>query len=415
MTANYLPSREFLKYFLITAITLVVFGLAAFYLILNKEKKTITENDVARGYTPSFETTPKAGTSTVSSVNTTENSDRAEETTPKTPQRLWQVSKSPIAGIGFVGNATSSTFNFAERSSGYIFAAEPKAGSVVRLSNRLLPKIYEAFFDETGGIILRSANQNGTITTFSGVMSASSTLSGKYLDNDINTLSINSKTGELFSLRSNLTGGTVGTISARDGTKQKIAFSSTLSNWAAAFLSDGRIFLTQKASDNVAGYAYELKGGALVPIVRDIPGLIFLPKPKSSAALFSGSQAGTIQLYALVDSSRVTLPLKTVADKCVWSSNPEGSKELIAYCAVPQIIATRNFLETRYQGRAYTSDDWWRVNAADGTVDFLYSPEGASLDVENPIIDEKDETIAFINRSDKTLWGFRRGEKAVGS
>ena len=117
----------------------------------------------------------------------------------------------------------------------------------------------------------------------------------------------------------------------------------------------------------------------------------------------------------MVDSSRVTLPLKTVADKCVWSSNPEGSKELIAYCAVPQIIATRNFLETRYQGRAYTSDDWWRVNAADGTVDFLYSPEGASLDVENPIIDEKDETIAFINRSDKTLWVFRIGEKAVGS
>ena len=232
------------------------------------------------------------------------------------------------------------------------------------------------------------------------------------MQNEIRALSINRKTGELFYLRNNSSGDTLGVISARDGSRERTIFSSPLSNWHPIILSDGRTFVAQNASDNVPGYAYEIKGSSLSTVLRGISGLTFLPRTQSEAVLFSSSQNGTLQLYALANGSR-TISLKTITDKCVWSSNPEGSRDLIAYCAVPQIVPAKNFLESWYQGRIYTSDDWWRVNATDGTVDFLYSPEaGLSIDVENPTIDRDDEMIAFINKKDKTLWILRINEKA---
>src|SRR3989344_495649 len=416
VTGMPMPSKSFLQYLFIAVIALIFFGLIGFYLILNKQNATIEKSDIARGYQTLPTSLDKNDTSSptaeVSNIKETAITDRTGENSPKTPQRLWQVTRTPVAGMGFVVKTASSTLYFAERSSGYIFAATPKTGTVTRLSNRLFPKIYDAYFDETGGIIFLSINEDGVVTTFSGTISASSTLLGKFLQNEIRALSINRKTGELFYLRNNSSGDTLGVISARDGSRERTIFSSPLSNWRPIILSDGRTFVAQNASDNVPGYAYEIKGGALTPVLRGIPGLTFLPRKQSDAVLFSTSGNGALQLYAIANGSR-RVPLKTIAEKCVWSSNPEGSRDLIAYCAVPQTAPAQNFLEAWYHGKIYTSDDWWRVNATDGTVDFLYSPEaGLSIDVENPTIDGDDETIAFINRKDQTLWILHINEKA---
>ena len=444
-------ASKILRRVLIVIIALLIVGLAAFYVFL-KQKQTAVGNGAERVYgtdAPSLgNSTESPHGSNVSNTASPRNKAEAVESPSKT-SRLLQVTKSPVAGMGFNGSANSSNLLFTERSSGYIRQEDVRTGTVTRLTNKLLPKVYEAIFSR-GRVIIRSVDENGNVTSFVAAMATSSTsrsthtisgisssstpdtpaeqggasafLNGQYIENNIATLSVNQKTDEMFYLRRESSGLTVGVrvpasateAAVLQGAKQKTVFSSLISNWISIFLPDGRIFLTLKPSDNISGYAYELKGdGLLSPQLLDVPGLTYLPQTSSTAILFGSSQSGELKLYARArdDATIISLPLKTIADKCVWaptnaSQNVLASKALIAYCAVPQYIPSKKFLDDWHRGAIHTSDDWWRINASDGTVELLYSPgdTGVSIDVENPIIDDKGETIAFMNALDKTLW-----------
>ena len=80
------------------------------------------------------------------------------------------------------------------------------------------------------------------------------------------------------------------------------------------------------------GYAYTLKAdGQLVPLVRGVLGLTVLPKTSSPLLLYGSSSGAGLSLVGVASGTPQTIPLATVADKCVWLP---GNSD-IAYCAVP--------------------------------------------------------------------------------
>ena len=158
------------------------------------------------------------------------------------------------------------------------------------------------------------------------------------------------------------------------------------------------------------------------------PGLTFLPNASSTALIYGTSERGSLSLFARTreDATAVSIPIKTVADKCVWSTEtptaaqstttPKISsksapivKPLIAYCAVPQFVTSNTFLNDWYKGAIHTSDSWWRVDVSSGTVELLLSPSATnqSIDVKNPIMDASGKYISFMNTTDNTLWLLR--------
>jgi hypothetical protein len=120
----------------------------------------------------------------------------------------------------------------------------------------------------------------------------------------------------------------------------------------------------------------------------------------------------------------VSLPIKTISEKCVWapsnapqSGAPGGhsvaqnviaGKELVAYCAVPVSPVSGTYLRDWYRGAVHSEDSWWKVDVSAGTVERIFSPDAnLSLDVENPSIDGNGSYIAFMNAADKSLWMLR--------
>ena len=396
---------------LLVALVVILGGFAGWYMFVQKQIKTTGIADTARG----FGTTAGFGAPTGSSnenlpgttftTSTTSIQDRAAG---KPAPRLWHVTGAPVAGALFAG--TTTKLFFAERATGNILSADPTVQGIERLTNTLFPKIYEALFTGNGGVLLRTVADDGTITTFAGMIGTSSpgtpaALKGVYLPQNIVSLSAKAATSSIFALIEDPRGGTIGVTTDWKGQKQTQVLVSALSNWRTFYLDDGSIYLTQKAADNVPGYAFRLSGKSLTPLMGGVAGLVILPRSKSSALLYSTSHGGGVTLFAKASasSSPVKLPIKTLAEKCVWV--PGAS--LVAYCAVPEATLPGDFEGQWYRGLIHTSDTWWRVDVTSGTAQEIFSPENGSFDVQNPVMDSSGQYIAFTDASNQSLWLLR--------
>lgn len=330
------------------------------------------------------------------------------ETITSAAPRLWQISRTPVAGLGFSG--TSPRLYFAERASGNILIADPERTLVERMTNTLFARTIEAHFASDGSVVLRSLDENDSIVSYAARIATSSSaqagdapnrLEGIYLPRDVISIGTRSAPNTFFFVVPDPTGGSAGITVTWQGTNQRRVFASALVGWRAIMAGDA-LYILQKPSDGAAGYFYRVASdGTLGRVLGDLPGLIALPKSGTNSLLYSTSDRGAVSLVARVGGADRELPLKTVADKCVWVP---GSA-LVAYCAVPEAAPGGDFLRDWYSGKVHTKDAWWRVDAAAGTVERIAMPETEeSLDVVQPAVDASGSYIAFLNGADRSLW-----------
>lgn len=426
------------SYALVGIMVAILGGLSGWYLYLRSETGTTQRADTARGFSsaiPSFNGTqgstatnngagpdfPVPGPGGLAAAQGGGGAATTSIISYATP-RLWHAEQAPAAGFGFVYTSTGLQLYYVERSTGYVFAADPRTGNTVRLTNTLRAKTQEASFDKNGGVIERSIGDDGSIITFSGSIASTTAqdgspkiLLGKTLEKNIVQLSGNALLASLFYLRRD-TSGTTGLVAQWDGTKQKNVFSSPVGSWRPLLLDDGRTIVVQAASDNVSGYAYEIKkDGSWEEIAAGV-GLTIAPRPFSTALLYGLSAGDSLSLFARpsAQATAVRLSIKTIADKCAWvpaptNATPEKPGRLTAYCAVPLSTPRGGFLDAWYQGAVHTTDAWWTVDAGGGSAQLLYAPqsEGKGADVLDPVVDPTGTFIAYRDASDQSLWLFR--------
>ncbi|MCE9541774.1 hypothetical protein K8R03_04445 [Candidatus Kaiserbacteria bacterium] len=406
-------TSHIVQFILAAVIVIAVGGLTGWYYFIHHQIANTAASDAARGTnTPSFGGSTGSTFQNSSGSIGTDTTDQNESSSgQKAAPQLWHVTKSPVAGFGFA--STTPGLYYAEVSSGNILQADPRTSANDRLTNTLMPKVYEAHFSTDGSAVFRLANGN-TLQTFAGVLASTTetidststprTLKGLYLAEDIASISVAPSRSLVYALM-NPDGGSVIVRSDWTGASQKTLLSSALSGWNIYTPEDGTVVIVQKPADNVAGFAYTLgTSGTLSSYVRNVPGLTVLPR--TGGARLYGSAGNTLELYAQVsaDAAPVHLPIGTTADKCVWA---KGSA-LVAYCAVPRINPGAGFLSARAQGSRHSADAWYTVDVSSGTAELLYAPDpGLALDVENPTIDSNNAYIAFSNGADKSLWMLR--------
>ncbi len=392
-----------LEYILTAIIVIVLGGLAGWYFFLRNATSDTVSKDTARGYTSnSFD----VGGGAQSPANATSTIAETTGAAQKPPQ-LWHVATAPIGGASFVGTSTNMRLRFAERSSGNIFDVDPASGSVTRVSNKLMPKIYEAAFAHGGGVILRSLDENGIETTFLGTLrttsSSTETLSGSYVAGGIKHFSLDSISGSLTYLTA--AGEGYGIFRLGQDGKPKLLMSSILADWRLEAAGPKTIVL-QSPADGLTGIAFELtSGGALRTLTSNVPGLTVLAHPTASMLLFSSSNGGpTLFARMSASSTSLRLPVKTIAEKCIWLPGTTFT----AYCGVPQTVPTGNFLDAWYQGAVHTADQIWKIDASAGTAEVAYTPgTNLSLDVKDPVVDDSGQFIAFKDAHDDSLWILR--------
>jgi hypothetical protein len=203
-------------------------------------------------------------------------------------------------------------------------------------------------------------------------------------------------------------------LAGRSGTERKV-FTSSIASWRIFPLTDGRLIIAEKAHDNAPGYAYEIRSnGRLAPLVRAAPGLTFLPQSGTGAIIFGSSANNQLKLYAQNGATTLELPIKTVADKCVWSPYRPATRQapatdIVVYCAVPSDSTAHDFIKNWYMGALHTSDSWWRINLTSGKSEEIFSAGSGSsrIDVVDPTIDTTGSILGFKNGIDGTLWVLR--------
>ena len=431
-------NKKILGYSFALLAAFMLAGLAGWYFFLNQQTQTISTIDTARGLGTNDSSFQSAVGNTYDNIVSGITSLVTGTSTPtqgdSAPPQLWQITRTPVAGMAFAGTGSSTKLYFAESSTGYILTANPETGVLDRLTNKLFPKTQGVVFAREA-VVLRSIDENGDIASFVGNISSSTSADGthvfssKSLESNISEIVSAPYTHGFLYLTQTPLGGSEGVLLSADGTKRKVVFSSPIGGWKPISLADGRTFFVLRPADNIPGFAYELKkDGSLALMAGNAPGLTFLPNASSTALIYGTSERGSLSLFARTreDATAVSIPIKTVADKCVWSTEtptaaqstttPKISsksapivKPLIAYCAVPQFVTSNTFLNDWYKGAIHTSDSWWRVDVSSGTVELLLSPSttNQSIDVKNPIMDASGKYISFMNTTDNTLWLLR--------
>src|SRR3989344_6044328 len=137
-----LTTTKIVRYILMASVVFLLLGLLWWYFFLRSQSQTITSSDSARGYDTGAASFQNAIGSTynniVSGISSFINdSDTWGTGKGSAPKQLWHVTKTPVAGMSFVGSGATLRLRFVERSTGQILEADPADGTVVRLTDKL--------------------------------------------------------------------------------------------------------------------------------------------------------------------------------------------------------------------------------------------------------------------------------------
>lgn len=293
---------------------------------------------------------------------------------------------------------------YIERQSGNVYSFKVHERVMTRLSNKTLPGIVEAVWTRDGTrafVRFLEDNVSGTESISTYLLPANGE-GGFFLEQGLSQVVLASST--VLTLRSSDSGSVVSSMNA-DGTGSKTLFSSVLSSLRIGFL--GTNYLAQtKPSAYLDGYAFTVdRAGTFTRLLGPLRGLSTLASPSGTQVLYSYSDRGKIYMQVFNTTARTTvsLPLVTLAEKCVWTTTGDA-----LYCAVPTAL-TGLLPDEWYQGAHSFSDRIWRIDLASRVATLVFDPRqiaDTNIDAQALSIDSGNDVLIFMNRGDGSLWSY---------
>jgi hypothetical protein len=400
---------------IILAILIVVIGAAAaaYFYFFEKKSGLI----VAPIGSVTFPSADQGGTAPNGSGDTpTEPTTSAP--TSVTP-RLVQITKNVVVpGLAVTEkrptNASSSLevlVNYIERQSGNIFSYRI-GGGITRTSNRTIPGIQSAAWLSGGtAAVVRylSGSDFSTINTYvlpaQDSTIATTSNQGVFLEQNLADVAVSSSS--ILAIASGVNGSSASVFRA-NGTRAAAAFTTPLSALRAQFAGRNQYLAFSKPSASLDGSAFLVDTtGRFRRIAGPLPGLVAQPSPSGAWALVSYSRNGTLlmQLVQAATGEVISLPVATIADKCVWTPNEQA-----IYCGIPiSPPASYSYPDDWYQGAVHFSDRIWKIDVvsrvAQLVLDFPAETNG-SLDAEGLALNPSATALVFVNRNDGSLWSY---------
>jgi hypothetical protein len=295
--------------------------------------------------------------------------------------------------------------HYIDRESGNVYSYLANAHTLTRVSDKTLPGIQEASWlpDGSTAFVRFLADVNGAEHIDSYALPYNGA-GGYFLEQDLNqVMTIGSST--LFTLTAN-DSGSIGSIANPDGTNVHTLFTSPLTSIEARPAGSNIIAVT-KASSELNGFAFTLSPatGNFTPILGPLPGLTILPSPDGKQVLYSYVNSGAFKMAVLNLGTGVStnLPLATLAEKCVWTSDSTA-----LYCAIPTSF-TGNLPDDWYQGVVSFTDKIWRIDLTSRLATLVLDPSSAAkvdIDAVNLTIDPNSQVLVFRNKKDSSLWAY---------
>lgn len=189
-----------------------------------------------------------------------------------------------------------------------------------------------------------------------------------------------------------------------DGRNQKTLIGSLkLRDMVLAWPKTSQISLTAKPSGITLGSIWTLDARNLVfaKMLGGLNGLETLWAPGGNSFIYSytdqNGQNPKLAIYNKKGEKKDLSGISTLIDKCVWAKD-----SISVFCAVPKNWPEGMVLPDDYYKRVnLTVDDVWKINTETEEKNLLASDLG---DIKNLIIDDGENNIFFILRSDQILY-----------
>lgn len=335
--------------------------------------------------------------------------------------RLVKISVGPVVpGMAVIdrkaANATSSSsfaslgtgevaVSYIERQSGNVFSYLVGAKTLTRTSNRTVPGIQSAGWlpdGSTAFVRYLSGDDASAVNTYALRTNGSE---GFFLPQGLADIAVSSTS--VLALASGVNGSTASLLRT-DGTRSTAAFSTSLSSLRVAFAGKSAYLAVTKPSAALSGSAFLVGAtGRFSRLTGPLYGLVALPSRSGRWVLAShtvGSEIRT-ELINTASGEALPLPIKTIADKCVWTADDSA-----VYCGVPtDPPAGYAYPDDWYQGVAHFSDRIWKIEVAGRYAQLVLDfpkETGAELDVESLAINPRGTVLVFANKNDGSLWSY---------
>jgi hypothetical protein len=169
----------------------------------------------------------------------------------------------------------------------------------------------------------------------------------------------------------------------------------------------GNLYATNKPSSQLDGYAFQIdrSSGSFSRILGPFRGLSVLPSKDGKSLLYSYTDGGTYRLRVLDLASRssTALPVATLAEKCVWSSDGKS-----AYCAVPTNLQG-NQPDDWYQGATVFTDRIWKIDLTDRLATLVLDPSQVGkieVDAVTLTLDPTEDILVFTDKHSGALYAY---------
>jgi len=398
---------------IIVAFFLILAGLLGYYFFFLK--KEVPPPEGGRGGGPIFPLPPAGEEEGGGAIE--EGGEPGETERPAAVPRLQRVSAVPAAGAAVYRNGEEAVVRYIERGSGNVYEYQPVSQKSSRLTNKTLPKIYEALWTGNPDRLLIRYLKDGaeTVQTFEVLLDpASGTTTGNslrdvtasFLEQNIRDIAVSPKGDRLFYLAGG-SAGVAGIVSSTDGRQRERIFESNLVGWLADWPAENVITLTNSPTAGGAGFLYFLnpRSGLLSKVLGGLPGLTTLTNGDAGAVLLASSEGSSVKFSAfdVKTGESKDLPVRTLPEKCVWSK----LQKHVVFCAVPKTLPFAVYPDFWYQGRVSFDDEIWKINTATGAPEALFSAADRDyrpFDAIGLTLDPKEEYLVFSDKKDLTLW-----------
>ena len=352
---------------------------------------------------------PTAGDTTIVDGSQTTLTEPATRVT----DRLIKISAGPVvpgmAVVNIPAKDASSTpdvdVRFIERQSGNVYSYLVGTGKLTRTSNKTLPGIQEAQWTpdgQTAFVRYLSGDTSSTIETYALSLDGSG---GFFLPQGLAGLAVASTS--VLELASGAN-GSIASLARTDGTHSTTLFNAPLAALRVAFSGKNRYLAFTKPSSSLPGDLFVVDGPRFTRIAGPASGLVALASPSGAAILVSTSASGVMRMNLLETTSGkvTTLPVATIADKCVWAASSAA-----IYCGVPVAPSGEYaYPDDWYQGAVHFSDRIWKIDIAGRYAELVLDPStvpGLTLDATALALDPSGTTLVFVNKNDGSLWSYR--------
>lgn len=344
--------------------------------------------------------------------------------------RLYQLHKTPVAGVGFAEQVSGKKKTFfarsIERGVGHIFETNLETLRETRISNETYPGIAEAFFGDNGrSLVIRTLDEQEGVAiktralqlnipsvSFSPTseeQTPSTPPQESYFPDYIPHVSVaEDGSNKIFYLENSL-GTARGSISNLKNSGISTIFNSAFTEWLPQLPNQRLATITTKPSHNIPGHLYfvDTQNSSLSKILSNINGLTTSTNRDGKFVLYTEvvNKTPNLMVYDVVKKESLSLSLKTLSEKCAWSTKNTG----IAYCAAPEQLPSARYPDQWYQGTVSFSDTMWKIDAKTGFIEKVFTPEKYSvpaMDIINPVVSGDEAYLVFIDKKTNTPWLF---------